>query len=324
MYVSVKRKIMETIGISNKLVSVIIPSYNHSQWISCAIESVLNQSYNNIELIIVDDGSTDGSHDVIHRFRDDKRVKIILNSHNIGQGNCINQGLNEAGGDYICLLPSDDWYYPDAISMLVSKFDELPNCFGIVYGPTDRYIEASGDLWHSDRRLYRGDVKSQLINDWGFVSPMSPMYRKNVLIEFPMLDGYRAEGESILFKIATKYLFDYIPEVVGVMRQHTYNTGSKHLLMAEETIRWWTDYLESDCACDYYIQRRGDILGFIYRVYGLTILRFTPEVVIARRLLINAVSVKPNYIFDMKVISAIVITFLGKTFVRFFFRVLWR
>jgi len=310
--------------ISNKLVSVIIPSYNHSQWITHSIKSVLNQSYNNLELIIVDDGSTDDSHSVINRFRSDERVKIILNSQNIGQGNCINQGLDQARGDYICFLPSDDWYYPDAIFMLASKFDELPNCYGIVYGPTDRYNEASGNLRHSTRRLYRGDVRRQLIDDWGFISPMSPMYRRNVLLDFPMLDGYRAEGESIFFKIATKYLFDYIPEVVGVMREHTYNTGSKHLLMAEETITWWIEYLNSDSACDFYAQRRGDILGFLYRVYGLTILRFTSEVLIARRLLVNAVSVKPYYIFDIKVISGIIMTFLGKSFVQFFFRVFWR
>lgn len=315
---------METIERCNKLVSVIIPSYNHAQWISNSIESVLKQSYKSIELIIIDDGSSDGSQDIINRYLHNERVKVLLNSYNIGQGPCINQGLNNARGDYICFLPSDDWYYPDAISLLVSRFRELPIEYGIVYGPTDRYIEASGELRHSTRRLYRGNVQSQLIDDWGFVSPMSPMYRRNVLSEFPMLDGYRAEGESIFFKIATKYLFDYIPEVVGVMREHSYNTGSRHLLMAEETLRWWNEYLKTDCACDYYIQRRGDILGYLYRTYGLSILRCTSEVMVARRLLVNAVFEKPKYIFDIKVICGIVITLVGKSFARFFFRVVWR
>jgi len=107
------------------------------------------------------------------------------------------------------------------------------------------------------------------------------------------------------------------------MREHTYNTGSRHLLMAEETIRWWNEYLKSDRACDYYIQRRGDILGFLYRLYGLSILRFTHEALVARGLLVRAIYTNFKYIFDIKVIAGIFMTFLGERFLTFFFRSIW-
>ena len=252
----------------SKKVTVIIPSYNHAKWISQSIESVLNQSHENLELIIVDDGSSDGSQDVIKRYAEHPKVRVVFNTLNNGQGYCIKQGLKLALGELICILPSDDWYYPGVISLQVEKFETLSSDYGIVYGPTDRYIEGKSELRRSSRKLYRGDVKSQLINDWGFVPPMSPMYRKKVLLEFPMLEGYRAEGESIFFKIATRYYFDYITQTVGCMREHSYNTGSNHILMAEETIRWWKQYLRSDSASEFYIARRKDILGFLYRMYG--------------------------------------------------------
>src|SRR6056297_934697 len=119
--------------IDNPLVSVIIPSYNHAQYIESAIESVLAQTYPNIELIIVDDGSSDNSHEVIRKYEEHPQISIILNKKNKGQSAVINQALATSSGKYIAILPSDDWFLPEKIALQVAKMEACDQEVGVVY-----------------------------------------------------------------------------------------------------------------------------------------------------------------------------------------------
>jgi len=87
-------------------VSIILPVFNGEKFIKKAIESVLNQSLNDFELIIINDGSTDSTADIINSF-EDNRIRII-NQNNEGPGNARNNGLKIASGDYIMFLDADD------------------------------------------------------------------------------------------------------------------------------------------------------------------------------------------------------------------------
>lgn len=93
----------------NHLISVIVPNYNKSQWIKECIESLINQTYANLEIIFVDDFSTDDSVKVIESI-DDGRIKIITNRENRGVSYCRNIGIKEAKGKYVTTLDSDDKY----------------------------------------------------------------------------------------------------------------------------------------------------------------------------------------------------------------------
>lgn len=103
------------------LVSVIIPNFNYEGYVADAIESVLNQTYGNIELIVVDDGSTDGSWQIINRYRD--RL-IPIRSKNGGVSAARNLGLTKIRGDYVAFLDSDDYWYPNKISTQLSAIIE--------------------------------------------------------------------------------------------------------------------------------------------------------------------------------------------------------
>lgn len=105
-----------------KLLSIIIPSYNHEQYIGEAIQSVINQKYQNWELIIVDDGSKDNSVETIKRFTD-SRIKLIL-QENQGAHNAINRGLSEAKGEYLAILNSDDVYEADRFNIMISEMEK--------------------------------------------------------------------------------------------------------------------------------------------------------------------------------------------------------
>lgn len=99
-------------------VSVVIPSYNHARFIGEAVESVLRQSEPGLEIIVVDDGSTDDTLSVLGRFTD-SRVRVIVQEHQ-GAHAAINRGLKESTGQYLSILNSDDVYHPRRLEKLLA------------------------------------------------------------------------------------------------------------------------------------------------------------------------------------------------------------
>jgi glycosyltransferase involved in cell wall biosynthesis len=106
------------------LVSIIIPSYNHEKYIKRCIDSVLNQSYKNFELIIIDDGSKDSSHQIISSYTD-PRI-IFVKQENQGAHHAINRGLSMAKGDYLSILNSDDEYHEQRLEKCIQAFHKQP------------------------------------------------------------------------------------------------------------------------------------------------------------------------------------------------------
>ena len=104
-------------------VSVIIPAYNTEKYIHQAIASVLSQTLENLEIIVVDDCSTDNTVGVVRGF-DDPRLRLLLNSQNLGAGGARNRALRAAKGKWIAVLDSDDWYAPERLSKLVQVAEQ--------------------------------------------------------------------------------------------------------------------------------------------------------------------------------------------------------
>jgi len=112
----------------NKRVSVIIPNFNYARFLNQAIESVLNQSYQNVELIVVNNGSTDNSLEVLSKYH--FRLKII-DQKNLGQSGARNSGLLIATGEYIAFLDADDFWEPSKLQKqvdIISASCELVYC----------------------------------------------------------------------------------------------------------------------------------------------------------------------------------------------------
>ncbi|MCM1242602.1 MAG: glycosyltransferase [Roseburia sp.] len=108
----------------SKKVSLIVPVYNTSHYLSRCLESAVSQTYANMEIICVDDGSTDGSGQMIDEFASrDERV-IAIHQENRGESNARNTGLEAASGDYIGFMDCDDWIEPDMYASLVSALEE--------------------------------------------------------------------------------------------------------------------------------------------------------------------------------------------------------
>jgi glycosyltransferase involved in cell wall biosynthesis len=126
--------------VDEKLVSVVIPSFNHRAFVGAAIESVLAQSYSPIELIVVDDGSTDGSPEWIEQNYSGKIKKMVDAPHR-GAHAAINEGIQNARGTYTAILNSDDVYAPERIAKLVGAAES--GDFDVVFSDVE-FIDDTG------------------------------------------------------------------------------------------------------------------------------------------------------------------------------------
>ena len=143
------------------LVSILMSNYNYKAFIEGAIESALGQTYTNCEVIVVDDGSTDGSHEIINRFGD--RI-IAVFKKNGGQGSTFNAGFARARGEIICFLDSDDLFLPTKVERVVRALEVAPRewCFHHLQW-TDgdlNPIEMPMNPYKSGDRDVRSDVHS--------------------------------------------------------------------------------------------------------------------------------------------------------------------
>jgi teichuronic acid biosynthesis glycosyltransferase TuaG len=124
---------------NSPLVSIIMPCLNSAQTIEIAIDSVRKQSYHNLELLIIDDGSKDLTLDIINKYCSiDARIKLFLNHSIHGVANARNIGIDIATGKYLCFLDSDDYLYPSSIERRVRCAQE--KSAKLIFGSYDRLL----------------------------------------------------------------------------------------------------------------------------------------------------------------------------------------
>jgi len=142
----------------NKLVSVIIPTYGGGEYLKRCVESVLAQTYSNIEVIVVDDNGLGTpiqllTQKVMQEFKDDTRVKYVCHEINKNGSAARNTGFRNSKGEYICLLDDDDEYYPEKVERQVKDLDINLNC-GLTYCQREMYVDGK-----------RASIKHAIISD---------------------------------------------------------------------------------------------------------------------------------------------------------------
>lgn len=166
-------------------ISVVMPCYNNGAYVGQAIESVQNQTYGNWELIIVNDGSTDNSEEVINRYAQaDKRIRYI-NQENRGVSTARNNGVKTATGEYICFLDADDWLEEECLKKSEEIFQEHQDLRAF-YLKNWSVDEAGNGHEYVD---YYGNYNGVLL--WGMANHM--VIRK---VDFMSVGGYDEQMRS--------------------------------------------------------------------------------------------------------------------------------
>lgn len=114
------------------LISVLIPTYNSELYIKDTLESILNQTYKKLEIIVIDDASTDRTVQLVKKYKD-KRIKLFINDNNLGISGNMNKGIKLSNGKYLAIMDADDWSYPYRIEeqvQLMEKNPEVVLCSG--------------------------------------------------------------------------------------------------------------------------------------------------------------------------------------------------
>ena len=184
-------------------VSVIIPTYNRAKKVCRAVGSVLDQTYRDFEVIVIDDASTDDTEERLREFTG--RIQVIRNHVNRGVSAARNRGINESGGRYIALLDSDDYWLPEKLKVQVEFFRQNPDAVicqakeiwirkGKRVNPGQKHLKPSGDIFVPSLKLC-------------LVSPSAVMFKRSLLDEVGMFDETFpvCEDYDLWLRIAGKY-----------------------------------------------------------------------------------------------------------------------
>jgi glycosyltransferase involved in cell wall biosynthesis len=249
------------------LVSVILTSHNYEDYVAESIRSVLDQTYRNIELIIVDDGSTDGSKAVIEKtvVRAEIPVQTIYKS-NGGQASALNAGYECISGEVVCFLDSDDYGYEDKIEKLLGFMRMFPD--GGIYqhqmgtgsGPKQELM-VSGDLfaiWKSLGIVNKAVVPA--VVDRPFI-PTSGLASTRWILDkvFPLPEELVTCPDGFMTRTSCVYGPLYsLPTTLGVWRDHATNAGKQ----PEYRRKFWVGVLMP--ALNRYYRERSIPIQFTY------------------------------------------------------------
>ena len=267
---------------NNSLVSVIIPTFNGSRFIKETVHSALGQTYRNIEIIVIDDGSTDNTLEIVKSISD-PRVTYIR-QENAGAAMARNLGINISKGEYIAFLDHDDLWLPHKLERQLLLFGENP-MVAMVY--SDTFIIDENNFitgkFSQKTKFFRGMIFKELFLSC-FITILTVVIKKSVFFEVgPFLPFKVSEEYDLYLKCAIKYPIDYIDEPLAKYRIHESNTSKNYETEASDCIKiynFWknqegvTEYnidelISKATANTYYnafknaIRRRGDYKGAI-------------------------------------------------------------
>jgi GT2 family glycosyltransferase len=205
-------------------VSVIIPAFNQAQYLGAAIDSVLGQTLPDVEVVIVDDGSTDDTPHVLAAYGGNRRVRIVR-QQNAGVGAARNAGFNVSRGELISFLDADDLYHPDRLARQIGRFDESPHV-GFAYCDIVR-IDAGGAVADDyevqrARLVLDGDIFESLLAG-GYFPPHTVIVRREVFEKSggfdPALGGH-ADLDLWLRLSGAGVRAAFLPEKLAYYRIH--------------------------------------------------------------------------------------------------------
>jgi len=216
-------------------ISVIVPIYNQAAFIRETVDSVLGQDYPNLELVLSDDGSTDGTSDILSEYaaREPERVKVVASKRNTGIAGAFNRALQAHTGEYIAWLGGDDLMLPGKLSRQVAALQARPDAIGCCHD-AEVFDSASGKPYGRFTEVYNGrrgvrDGGVELLLDPGYM-----MLPSTMMVRSSGVDGLRFDER---IRVSNDWLFDIelfqrgpvvgLDDVLARYRRHQSNVTSQ-------------------------------------------------------------------------------------------------
>lgn len=255
------------------LVSVIIPCYNGEKFINEAIESVLNQTYQNWELIIVDDGSMDNSKKIITQYCDaDKRIQFIQHKKNKGIPSARNTGIKVSKGEYIALLDQDDLWNKEKLDIQMEEFLKSNNSLGLIFSNVtimdtiNNKKRKSKPIHINFEKISNEELIKKLFLE-NFIPSVAVIFRKeciNQVGEFNEGITWGGDDYELWLRIAKFYKFRYINKGLAIRREHTNNFST-----IEKSVNGNIELAHNmNCQCDTFKKLKDKKIAFQLYILG--------------------------------------------------------
>jgi len=202
-------------------VSVIIPTYNRAHLVGRAIRSVLNQTFQDFEIIVVDDGSTDNTEEVVKSFND-PRIRYIRHEQNRGGSAARNTGIRAASGEYIAFLDSDDEWLPEKLARQVQLLRASDETVGLVYTRVC-YFDSTGKRHPGPVPKARGYVWQALLEENVIGTASSVIVRKACFDRVGLFDERfpARQDREMWVRISQHFQVEFLPDVLTIRYLHS-------------------------------------------------------------------------------------------------------
>jgi alpha-1,3-rhamnosyltransferase len=214
------------------LVSVLMPAFNHEAYVEAAVRSVMAQSYPRVELIALDDGSTDATASILERLAAELKFTFLRNDRNIGLNPTLERAMAHSQGDYLSILASDDMILPDKIGRQMDHIRDhgLDGIYanGFLLTPDGRQVPI--DLDEAGKRFAAGTLlQLAYIDDTKLPLLQSGLFRREALISLaPYRREFRSDDWVILIKLLENYRIGFVDERLFIYRQHDENSFRRY------------------------------------------------------------------------------------------------
>jgi glycosyltransferase involved in cell wall biosynthesis len=239
-------------------VTVIIPCYNRGKYIAETIESVLNQTYPNVEVVVVDDGSTDDSREVLEQYSDRIRVLEHPGRVNRGQSAALNLGILSSESEYVAFLDSDDLFVPEKIEKQVRFLEGNPQ-FGLVYANGHAINENGKVIFRFYDKSHKEESDpNRVLLDCYFLLPNNALLRRKVLDKAGLFDESlrSAQDHDMAIRVTEVTKIAYLDECLFKYRRHCESISYRNA-----KLRWSNGYKILKKARSRYRYRLSTLLG---------------------------------------------------------------
>ncbi|MDZ7647251.1 MAG: glycosyltransferase [Cytophagales bacterium] len=230
---------------STPLVTIICVCYNQARFVEAALDSVINQTYKDIELIVIDDGSTDGSPKIIKRWiASHPETTLLINATNLGYCKTFNKAYKISKGEYVIDLAADDILLPNRVEVGIKVFMKAGQDYGVTFSDAEHVDEQGTFLrLHSAKYPHHtipsGDIYKDMIDRYFICSP-TMMFRRSVIDHLSGYDELLAfEDFDFWIRASRKFKFIYTPQVL-LKKRSVSNSMSRNQFKKSGTQRWST------------------------------------------------------------------------------------